>query len=243
MMTNLQGLKETMQMQKTNTLHLLLAVGILMPTAMAFAGPAPKSPIAALSRNGQVLVTCEMTFDRNGETKARKVASSTFAVHTQPLREMNGGLHLSGPNTYWDYQPLLTTWSVHLPSTESPGIVGCPYILVTDDAEYLLLLQSYAIHGAILLFRRRDHQGQSRAGWSYNSGVLVREIPVDEVDPPPTTVFGRTMTDHTPQWYSHGTFGFSPDNRTLFYNKASGSVRIDLATGVVTQNPVPGATQ
>lgn len=240
-MTNLQCLKETMQMQKTNTIHLLLAAGILMPTVMAFAGPAPKSPIAALSGNGQVLVTCEMTFDGNYETQGRKVTSSTFAVHTQPLREINGGLRLSGPNTYWDYQPLLTTWSVHLPSPESPGIVGCPYMLVTDDAEYLLLLRSYAINGAILLFRRRDHRGQPRAGRDYNSGVLVREIPVDEIDPPPTTVLGRTMTDHTPQWYSHGTLSFSPDNRTLFYNKASRSVRIDLATGVVTQNPAPGA--
>lgn len=182
-----------------------------------------------------------MTFDGNDETQARKVTSSTFAVHTQPLREINGGLRLSGPNTYWDYQPLLTTWSVYLPSTESPGIVGCPYMLVTDDAEYLLLLRSYAFHGAILLFRRRDHPGQPRVGRGYNSGVLVREISVDEVDPRPNTVLGRTMTDHTPQWYSHGTFSFSSDNRTLFYNKASGSVRIDLSTGVVTQNPAPGA--
>src|SRR5689334_20389053 len=84
--------KETMQMQKTNTLHLLLATGAVITTATAFAGPVPKSPIASLSRNGQVLVTCEMTFDGNDETQPRKVTSSTFAVHTQPLREFNDGL-------------------------------------------------------------------------------------------------------------------------------------------------------
>jgi hypothetical protein len=228
-------------MRKTNTLRMLLAAGAVITTATAFAGPGPKSPIASLSRNGHVLVTCEMTFDGNDETQPRKVTSSIFAVHTQPLREANDGLRVNGPNTYWDYQPLLTTWSVHLPFAGSPGIVGCPYMLVTDDGEYLLLLQSYALKGAILLFRRRDHPGEPRVDRSYNLGVLVREIPVDEVDPPPTTVLGRTMTDHTPQWYSHGTFSFSLDNRTLLYNKGSGSVQIDLATGVVTRMPVPSA--
>jgi hypothetical protein len=228
-------------MRETNTFHLLLVAGILMRTAMAFAGPAPKSPIATLSRNGQVLVTCEMTFDGTDETQPRKVTSSTVAVHTQPVREVNGGLRVNGPNTYWDYQPLLTTWSVHLPFAGSPGIGGCPYMLVTDDAEYLLLFQSYAGKGAILLLRRRDHPGQPRVDRGYNSGVLVREIPVDEVDPLPVTELGRMMTDHTPQWYSHGTFSFSPDNRTLLYNKVSGSIRIELATGIVTHEPVPGA--
>ena len=229
-----------MQMRETNTFHLLLAAGILMPTAVAFAGPMPRSPVAALSENGKVLVTCEMTFDGNDETQPRKITSSTFAVHTQPLREVNGGLRVNGPNTYWDYQPLLTTWSVHLPSAESPGIVGCPYMLVTNDAEHLLLLQSYALKGAILLFRRRrDHPDQPRVDRSYNSGVLVREIPLDELISPPTTALGRNMTDHTPQWYSLGTFSFSTDNRTLLY-KGSESVRIDLATGVVTREPAPG---
>jgi len=77
-------------------------------------------------------------------------------------------------------------------------------MLVTDDGEYLLLLQSYALKGAILLFRRRDHPGQPRVDRSYNSGVFVREIPVDEVDPSPTTVLGRTMTDHRLSLFSVG---------------------------------------
>ena len=228
-------------MRKPNALQLLLAAVFLMQSATAFAGPGPKSPVAALSANGQVLATCEMTFDGQDETQVRKVTSSTFAVHTQPLRELNSGNRMSGPNTYWDYQPLLTTWRVRLPSTEVPRVVGCPYMLVTDDGEYLLLLQSYTFKGAILLFHRHDHRSSPRVEGAYNSGVLVREVPVDEIMPPAASVLGRTITDHTPQWYSHGTFSFSPDSRTLIYKKDTGTVRIELATGVVTQDAIFGA--
>ena len=227
-------------MEKTKMLYRLLAVISLMPSATVFAGPGSRSPIAALSENGQVLATCEMTFDGSDETQPRKVTSSTFSVNIQPIREVNAGLRVNGPNTYWDYQPLLTTWRVHLPSAQFPAIVGCPYMLVTNDGEYLLLLQSYAVQKAILLFRRRDHPGQPSDG-SYNVGVLIREIPVDEVDPLPSSALGRMMTDHSPQWYSKGIFSFSKDNRTLSYSKVSGSIEIDLVTGRVRQVAVSGA--
>jgi hypothetical protein len=193
----------------------------------------PACVAATLSANQHVLVTNDFTSDDPDETHVRKVTGSVFRV-LQEVKEPNAGTRITGPDSYWRLGPV---WSVRFPSEESPEIITCPYVLVTDDAEFLVLIMNLPAKTALRIYRRREHPAQRIVGTGPDTGVLIKAISLDEIIPPPLSVLAKTITDHTPQWYANGDFTFFKDNRTLVYrDKVAGSVRIDLATGTISKD-------
>jgi hypothetical protein len=131
---------------------------------------------------------------------------------------------------YWS-APL---WSVVFSNNGKPIFSGCPYVLMTDDGEYLILVGNTILKtdAALSIYRRRDHPGQPIGGQGQDHGVLVRQIPLRDLlasEQIPTMITGET-----PQWYASGTFAFSPDNRTLIYKTRLGkTLQISLVTGEI----------
>ena len=225
-------------MFRTSSLTLALLSALFLYAIQAHAGPMPPCIAATLSSNGNILVTNELTVDDPGPTHLQKVTRSTFQVFSRyvPVKGVNDALNFDGPNAYWSFR----LWSVVFDSTAS--YIGCPYTLVTNDGEFLIFVNNGALYrgNALRIYRRRDHPGQDRGGPGPDNGVLVREVPLTELWPAehfPTKPIDMGVTDHTPQWYSGGSFAFSSDNRTLSHKTRWGTtVQIDLATGAVTGN-------
>jgi hypothetical protein len=109
-------------------------------------------------------------------------------------------------------------------------------VLVTNDAEFLVLLENSPARIAMRIYRRREHPGQPLIDKAPDHGVLIRAVPLNEIQPAASSPLQMTFTDHTPQWYSHGDWTFTTDNKTLvFRGKTFGTVHIDLATGAVSK--------
>lgn len=214
---------------------LLAAIcGVLLFPIHSLAGPLPQCIGATLSADHHVLVINEMTFDDPDETHVRKVTGSTFHVLDQ-IREPNSGLRMSGPNLYWPSGELGAGWSVRFSSSKSAGVPACPYVLVTNDAEFLILLENSPAQIALRIYRRREHPGQRLIDKSPDHGVLIRTVPLSEIQPA-SSPLQMTWTDHTPEWYSRGDWTFTADNRTLvFQGHTFGAIHIDLATGDVSK--------
>lgn len=194
----------------------------------AHAGPLPSCIGATLSANGRILVVNERTFDDPDETHVRRVRTSTFRVFPR-YTDINQGLRLDGPNSYWA-NPM---WSLVFKNGDRGPFITCPYTLVSDDGEFLILVGDWFSLNSLSIYRRRDHPGQPFGGPDPDHGVLIRQIPLSELWTPEH--LPQTITDHTPQWYAGGTFAFSPDNRTLIHKTRWGqTLSIDLATGKVT---------
>ena len=210
---------------------LLVVCGVSLVSVRSFAAGGPPCVAATLSANQHVLVTNDFTSDDPGETHIRKVTGSVFRIF-QEVKEPNAGVRITGPNSYWRFGPL---WSVRFPSEESPEIITCPYVLVTDDAEFLVFIMNLPDKTALRIYRRRGQPGQG-VGPGSDMGVFIKAISLDEIIPRPSSVLAQSITDHTPQWYANGDFTFFKDNRMLVYrDKVAGSVRIDLATGTVSK--------
>jgi hypothetical protein len=125
-------------------------------------------------------------------------------------------------------------WSVVFASSEKAYTTACPYTLVTDDAEYLILFGRafFGKDAALSIYRRRDHPGQPLGGPGPDHGVLVRQVPLSDLWSPEH--IPRMINDHTPLWFAGGTFTFSSDNRTLIHKTRWGkTLQISLETGEV----------
>jgi hypothetical protein len=215
---------------------LLTAIcSVLLLPIHSLAGPLSQCIGATLSADHHVLVINELTFNDPDETHVRKVTGSTFRV-LEPVREPNAGLRMSGPNLYWPSGDLGAGWGVRFSSSDSAWVPACPYVLVTNDAEFLILLESSPSRIAMRIYRRREHPGQPLIDKAPDHGVLIRAVPLNEIQPAASSPLQMTFTDHTPQWYSHGDWTFTTDNKTLvFRGKTFGTVHIDLATGAVSK--------
>jgi hypothetical protein len=215
-------------MHRVSVLTLSLLSGFF--ATFAHAGAPPPCVRATLSASRNILVLSDFTTEKEGAEE--KVKTSTLRI-LRRHDEINTATRLDGPDTYW-------TWSVPLWSVDftwtMPGFITCPYTLVTDDGEYLILFHNrFDFHTALSIYRRCDHPGQPRGGTGPDHGILIRDLPLSEIwaeHMPLETM----ITDHTPQWYAGGTFAFSPDNKTLIHKTTwSQTVRIDLATGKITR--------
>jgi hypothetical protein len=207
-----------------------IALGLLLGLSSTSAHASALMPCitATLSANSRILVLNELTYDDRDETHPRYPRTSTFRVLRREV-EPNEGHRLNGPDTYWAG----ALWSVVLTSRER--VIACPYALVTDDGEYLILVGVGYLEGvALSIHRRRDHPGQPLGGSGPDHGVLVREIPLHDLWPPEQIPQG--ITDATPQWSASGTFSFTPDNRTLIHKTRWGqTLLISLVTGEITR--------
>lgn len=142
----------------------------------------------------------------------------------------NEGLRLNGPDTHFAN----TIWSVVLTNNDPKYMIACPFTLVTNDGEYLVLFgRAFDFRNALSIYRRRDHPGQPFGGPGPDHGVLIRQIPLSDFWAPEH--FPVMITDHTPAWFASGTFEFSSNNRILFHKtRWGGSFQICLADGKVT---------
>jgi hypothetical protein len=195
----------------------------------AHAGPAMPCIRATLSANRNILVVNELTFDDPNETHARRIRGATFSVISR-YTEINQGMRLNGPDSYW----ATPMWSVVFRNGDRGPVVGCPYTLVTDDGEFLVLAgNGFFGSDALSIYRRQNHPGQPIVVNGPDRGALVRQVPLSELWP--AEHIPHSITDHTPQWFAEGSFAFSADNRTLIHKTQWGQTfLIDLATGKVT---------
>ena len=198
-----------------------ILVFILCGAISANAGPLPPCIRATLSANGNALVVNDLTFDDPDETHVRKIETSTFRVF-RSYRDLNYGLRVNGPNKYWA-DPY---WEVVFTRDGNPPMIACPYALVTENAQYLVLVGTNFTSTALSIYRRDD---SSRVP---NRGVLVRQVPSSDLFP--EIKRPEISTDHTPQWFAGGTFSFSADERTLIFTMSDGKrLQISLLTGDV----------
>ena len=201
---------------------IVLVVG-LCGEISAKAGAMPPCISATLSANGNVLVLNELTLSgRVGDIQ--KVESSTFWVFRSTYRDLNNGLRVNGPNKYWAYP----FWEMVFTTKDGKSPV-CSYALVTDDAEYLVLIGINVNYAALSIYRRDDGM-RPTGSVGPPSGVLVRQVLLSDLSP--EVKVPQLMTDHTPQWFAGGAFSFSADGRTLIFTTSDGKrLQISLATG------------
>jgi hypothetical protein len=208
-----------------------IALGLLLVIELnassAYASPLMPCITATLSANSRILVLNDLTYDDPDETHPRYPRTSTFRALRREV-EPNEGHRLNGPDAYWTH----ALWSVVFTNRER--VIACPYALVTDDAEYLILVVGgpYPEGAALSIYRRRDHPGQPLGGSGPDHGVLVREIPLHDLWPPEQ--IPKMINDATPQWFAGGSFSFTSDDRTLMYKTRWGkTLLIDLVTGEI----------
>ncbi len=191
---------------------------------------------SALSGDGHVLVTRDLTYDDPDPSHIRKVLSSTYRV-TTPLKEWNQSLRVKGRTQYWPDSTLepYSTWTISFKRQADGYIPACEHLFVTSDAQFLVLIGNNlpASGAAVQIYRCCEKVVEAPGKYDGpNAGVLVRNIPLHEIIPPPTRP--ELQMDFSPQWYSGGTWSLSSDNRTLDFRRDTGDlVQIDLATGKV----------
>ena len=145
---------------------------------------------------------------------------------------------LIAPATYWTEWVL---WSVAWDSSGVHNEPECPLPLITDDGEFLILLQTGPTFGddstVLRIYRRRGHRGDPlREGPDH--GVFIKDIVLKEIWTPDRLAANpRFWTDSTPQWFAGGTFEFSSDRRQLIHKTRWGdTVSINLADGSLREN-------
>jgi hypothetical protein len=131
---------------------------------------------------------------------------------------------VASPNTYWNGSDW-RGWSVQLTKGDA-FMSSCPVSLITDDGEFLILLDRFGLNSAIRIYRRAE-QG--------HKGVPVRDIALKEIWPAEKLQEQGFITDETTDWFAGSTFDFSTDSRTLIHKSRWGNiVRIYLMDGSVS---------
>lgn len=202
----------------------LLASELIL-SLLALAGAAPPCVKAVSSNNGKFLVIS--TFQREEIAGSRFTRTARLTLEVFPRENfINAKDRVTAPENFWtDW----SQWSIVLDSQYGRIIPGCPLPLITDDGEFLILLNEGTIifgDPALRIYRRPQLMGD-------HYGVLVRDIPLKEIWPAASLPRGL-VTDETPQWFGGGTFEFSGDSQTLIHMTRWGNtVRISLLDGSV----------
>ena len=193
------------------------------------AGALPPCVKAASSNNGNFLVITDSQLEpgRGDIARVQGVSLQVFPKETF----INAKDRITSPATYWTNW---ARWSVVLDSSNSHPVPGCPLSLITDDGEFLIVLN--VSESAMRVYRRRDHPGDPMKEGP-DRGVLIKDIPLREIWPPDKFVGLQIATDETPQWFAGGTFEFSSDCRLLIHKTRWGNtVRINLPDGSVSRD-------
>jgi len=196
------------------------------------AGALPPCVKAVSSASGTFLVVSETEYQPGDSSEvSRKVQQVTLEVFPKETF-INAKDRVVSQNRYWTDWP---QWSVVLNSANTkPFVPGCPLTLVTDDGEFVVIVNIHVMDGgpALRIFRRRDHLSDPvREGPDH--GVPVKDISLNEIWPPAR--LPDVITDESPQWFAGGTFEFSADSRVLIHKTRQGTtVRINLSDGSVS---------
>ncbi len=211
----------------------LLPLSLMLACALpALAGPIPPCVKAVSSNNGSFLVISDVQLQPESGNRAR-VQQVSFQVFPKE-NFINAKDRLTSPATYWSNW---VQWSVIFDSSNAHPVPACPLSLISNDGEFLIVLNMYAAGStsfAVRIYRRRDHLGDPiREGPDH--GVFIKDVTLREIWPADKFPNVETVTDETPQWFAGGTFEFSPDCRVLVHQTRWGNtVRIHLEDGSVS---------
>jgi hypothetical protein len=97
-----------------------------------------------------------------------------------------------------------------------------PLSLITDDGEFLIVLNEYATDSALRIYRRRDHLGDP-VREAPDHGVFIKSIALREIWPAHKLPNVQIVTDESPQWFAGGTFEFSRYCRLLIHKTRWGN--------------------
>jgi hypothetical protein len=214
----------------TQITHVLVVLALILACALtALAGPLPPCVKAVNSNNGSFLVISDVQLESEHGNGARVQQVSLQVFPKENF--INAKDRVTSPATYWTNW---LQWSVVLDSRNTHPVPGCPLSLITDDGEFLIVLN--ATDSALRIYRRRDHPGDPvREGPDH--GVFIKDITLREIWPADKLPNVQIVTDETPQWFAGGTFEFSPDCRLLIHKTRWGNtVRINLQDGSVSRN-------
>ena len=215
--------------QSARLLPLFLMLSCARP---ALAGPLPPCLKAVSSNNGNFLVISDVHLEPKLGNGARVQQVSLQVFPKENF--INAKDRLTSPATYWTNR---VQWSVVLDSSNAHPVPACPLSLISDDGEFLIVLNMNAAGSdgsALRIYRRRDHLGDPiREGPDH--GVFIKDITLKEIWPADKFPNVEIVTDETPQWFAGGTFEFSPDCRVLVHKTRWGNkVRINLEDGSVS---------
>jgi len=194
---------------------------LLACCSLAIAGPPFPCVRAASSKNGNFLVLPEPYFPGQQRVSLQIFSKEIF---------INEHQRLSAPATYWAGQ----SWSIVLDAGNMHNAPApCPLPLITDDGEFLILVHvgaAYSGAAPVLQIYRKRHPGDP-LGEGQDRGLFIGEIPLNKIwAPDRVAAVAGIWTDHSPEWFSGGTFEFSSDNRQLIHKTRWGNtVRINLA--------------
>ncbi len=189
---------------------------------------------AAASDNGKYLVVSDVQIE-HGPGNTGKIRQVTFEAFPKE-NFINAKDRTTSSSVFWkDW----LQWRVVLDAGQKTNMFfTCPLPLISDDGEFLVLLRTgpiFANFSSIRIYRRRDHTGDPvREGPDY--GVLIKEIPLDQIWPKEKLREITSWDDHPPQWFAGGEFKFSSDSRQLIHKTRWGNiVRVNLLDGSVSQ--------
>jgi hypothetical protein len=204
-----------------------VVLGSAVPSS---AGALPPCTKAVTSKNGKFLVitTAQLVPWNENSFRAERVSLDVFPKE----KFINAKDRVDSGESYWSDS---VQWSVILDKSKPHPVPPCPMPLISDDGEFLIILNEGVTNMGIALriYRRRDHPGEPlRTGPDH--GVLVREVPIRDLWPKSEIPHLQVITDETPQWFAGGKLDFSADNRYLFFTtRFRTTVRIDLQNGSV----------
>jgi hypothetical protein len=200
--------------------RLLVVTAALLCAVPAIGGPLAPCIRAASSASGSFLVITDAEFLHPLPARAERVTLDVVRMETfdrDPIHKV------VSPNKYW-ISLSWNEWSVQLEKGDS-FMSSCPVPIISNDGESLILLQSMAFDWAMRVYRRAGHKG-----------ILVKDIRLKDIWPEDKWQEWRdaAFTDHSPEWFSGGSFVFSSDSHTLIHKTRWGSVvEIRLSDGSV----------
>lgn len=201
----------------------LVVTAALLCAAPAIAGPLAPCIRAASSASGGFLVITDAEFPLTSPASAERVT-----LHVVPIETFDRDTNhkVDSPNKYWIFGGW-NGWSVQIEKSDN-FMSSCPIPILSDDGEYLILLEGMSIDWAMRIYRR--------AGEAYK-GILVKDITLKDIWPENKWQDWRNagLTDESPEWFAGGSFAFSADSHTLIHKTRWGNtVRIGLADGSVS---------
>lgn len=204
----------------------LSAAVVLSYAPFSIAGPLFPCPTAVNSVNGNAIAIAHNTTEWH--TGSGKLLSVQFTVMTK-MNFVNDSQKISAPVIYWGDWPWVVVLDMN--NQADGSFSSCVVPLVTDDAQFLILLATGPAFNSVLrVYRKGDSSDRMQDGTV--KGVLVRDIKLEELWPATKIDPSRIWTDHTPEWFAGGSFDFAPGNLQLIHKTRWGStVRINLRDG------------
>jgi len=206
---------------RRHSLAALVALALLTDALYAFAGPGTPCIKATTSANRNFLVISTEVIERPQADQPGRIQEVTLSVFPkEPF--LNNGDKLVASQTSWTDWP---QWTVVLNSQNTkPFVPGCPLVLVTNDGEFLIILntQVFPEMTALRIFRRGDHISDP-TGEGPDHGIPIKDLLLSEIWPQAKQFVPQMMTDETPEWFAGSEFDFSPDSRTLTFESRGGN--------------------